>query len=216
MPRERLLDLLSIRYCIGGDLNRDIFYGGAPRKVTLIERPTYNPRAITADLKSVHPCSGFDQALKLILDSPSYDVSRNATVELSEEQWKKLCAGIPAPALQSSDLSLPAGRMDAIQQGWNRIDLKVEVNRPGLLVLNESWYKGWKVFVDGQEKPIFIANAAFMGVVVEPGEQIISFEYDPLSFKTGYMITLFSIGICCVLLAIGFKARKNRHQSSHV
>ncbi|MFA6567659.1 MAG: YfhO family protein [Victivallales bacterium] len=206
--RERLMDLLSVRICIGGDYNRDIFSGNAPRTVTLIERPTWQPRAIVADLNKVYTCRSLDDALKLILNSSSYDISRNATVELTQQQWNDYCSSTPSAPQQDTDLSQPAGKLIVIRQGWNRIDLKVEVTRPGLLTLNESWDKGWKVFVDGKEKPVLLANAAFMGTMVEPGAQVVSFEYNPASFKTGSLISLSSIGFCCILLAMGLGSRR--------
>lgn len=214
--RERLLDLLSVRICIGGDYNRDIFFGDAKRTVTLIERSTWQPRAIVADLSKVYTCGNFDDALKLILNSSSYDISRNATVELTIQKWLDYCSSISSASapLQETDLSQPAGRLIAIRQGWNRIDLKVEVTRPGLLTLNESWDKGWKVFVDGKEKPVLLANAAFIGAIVEPGAQTVSFEYDPASFKTGSIVSLSSIGFCCILLAIGLKTRRKTNKIS--
>lgn len=206
--REKLMDLLSIRFCIGGDYNRDIFFGNAPRTVTLIERQTWQPRVIIADLNKVRTSSSFDDALKLILNSNSYDVSRNATVELSQQQWNDYCSSISSVPQQDTDSTQPAGRLRVIRQGWNRIDLNVEVTRPGLLTLNESWDKGWKVFVDGKEKPVILANAAFMGTIVEPGTQLVSFEYSPRSFKIGSFISLLSIGFSCILLAIGLKSRR--------
>lgn len=214
--RERLLDLLSVRICIGGDYNRDIFFGDAKRTVTLIERSTWQPRAIVADLNKVYTCGNFDDALKLILNSSSYDISRNATVELTIQKWLDYCSSISSASapLQEIDLSQPAGKLVVIRQGWNRIDLKVEVVRPGLLTLNESWDKGWKVFVDGKEKPVLLANAAFMGTIVEPGAQTVSFEYDPASFKTGSIVSLSSIGFCCILLAIGLKTRRKTNKIS--
>lgn len=204
LKREKLANLLSIRYFISGPSDKDVYFGNAPMKTILVENPNWRPRAFIADLEMVHPSRNLDDALNLILNSQSFDISLNATVEVSENEWLNHC-----PSKGKKKTSSPAGKMIAILYGWNRIDLKVEVTRQGLLVLNESWYKGWKVLVDGKEKPVLIANGAFMGVIVEPGSQIISFEYAPLSFKTGSLISLASIGICCILLAIGLKARKS-------
>jgi hypothetical protein len=208
VKRVRLLDLLSVRWCIGGDFNRDIFFGDAPRTVAFIERTTWQPRAIIADLNKVYTCTSLDDALKLILNSASYDISRNATVELTQEKWHDYCSSMSSASQKDTYLSQPAGKLIVIRQGWNRIDLEVKVNRPGLLTLNESWDKGWKVFVDGKEKPVLLANAAFMGTIVEPGVQNVSFEYSPASFRPGCVISLSSIGACLLLLASGLHIRR--------
>ncbi|MFT4579252.1 MAG: hypothetical protein ACI9UO_002086 [Nitrospinales bacterium] len=69
-----------------------------------------------------------------------------------------------------------------------------------LLFLADSFYPGWKVFVDGEEKEILRANYLFRAVVVESGEHKVRFEYDPLSFKIGMTITLLTFMVCLICL----------------
>ena len=59
--------------------------------------------------------------------------------------------------------------------------------------MGDSYYPGWKAYVDGEEKEILRANYLFRSVLIEPGEHTLRFEYDPLSFKLGLTITLLTI-----------------------
>jgi len=82
----------------------------------------------------------------------------------------------------------------------NTIDLTAISNIQQLLFLGDSYYPGWKVYVDGEEKEILRANYLFRAVVVESGEHKIRFEYDPLSFKIGMIITLLTFLVCLIYL----------------
>lgn len=67
----------------------------------------------------------------------------------------------------------------------------------GFLFLSDSFYPGWKVFVDNKEVRLYRANYTFRAVFVPSGLHEIEFIYDPKSFKIGLAVSLIS------LLAIG-------------
>lgn len=78
----------------------------------------------------------------------------------------------------------------------NYVILNVSMGSPGFLVLTDTYYPGWKVYVDGEEKELLIANYLFRAVFLESGTHTVRFIYDPLSFKIGFWIsclTLFSM-----------------------
>ncbi|MBW1741398.1 MAG: YfhO family protein [Deltaproteobacteria bacterium] len=87
----------------------------------------------------------------------------------------------------------------------NRIELAASLNKPKFLFLSESYYPGWKVYVDGVKGEIYRANYAFRGVPLAPGRHEVLFVYDPLSFKLGMALTLLGLAVCTAL----FWKRKN-------
>jgi len=74
-------------------------------------------------------------------------------------------------------------------------EVKIDVVAPkgGTLFLSDSYYPGWKVFVNGQEKKVLRVNELFRGVKLAPGKQRVRFVYDPLSFKLGGLISLLTL-----------------------
>ncbi|MFQ5901874.1 MAG: YfhO family protein [Thermodesulfobacteriota bacterium] len=82
----------------------------------------------------------------------------------------------------------------------NSVQLKVNLDRPKILVLSDVYYPGWKVFVDGNERKIFKANYAFRALPLEPGSHDVDFIYDPISFKIGMYISLATV---LVLIGLG-------------
>ena len=82
----------------------------------------------------------------------------------------------------------------------NTVDLTVNSKKRQFLFLGDSYYPGWKAYVDGEEKEIFRANYLFRAIVIEPGTHKIQFEYDPFSFKLGMTITMLTILSCSIYL----------------
>jgi uncharacterized membrane protein YfhO len=68
-----------------------------------------------------------------------------------------------------------------------KIDAALE--RPALLLLNDSDYPGWNVYVDGQRSHWITANYLFRGVPLQPGRHLVRFAYEPASFAAGAEIS---------------------------
>lgn len=82
----------------------------------------------------------------------------------------------------------------------NEINVNVNTDSSKLLFLSDTYYPGWKAYVDGKETKIYRADYAFRAAVVPAGRHIVKFLYDPLSFKLGYITSLLSAGLLAVLL----------------
>jgi hypothetical protein len=77
----------------------------------------------------------------------------------------------------------------------------VETTQPGWLVLNDTYYPGWRATVDGQPTEILRANALVRAVGIEAGTHHVEFVYDPFSVKIGLVlsgVTLLLLGAVIV------------------
>lgn len=70
-----------------------------------------------------------------------------------------------------------------------RVALSVKTDRVGYLVLADTWYPGWQVFVDGQRSEIHRADYIFRAVLIQPGTHSLVFEYHPEPFYYGAIIS---------------------------
>ena len=59
------------------------------------------------------------------------------------------------------------------------VNLQVRTTTPAFLVSSEAYHPGWRGFLDGSATPVYIANAAFNGVAIPPGQHTISLEFAP-------------------------------------
>ena len=73
---------------------------------------------------------------------------------------------------------------------------------PGLLVLTDAAYPGWKATVDGDETPIVTADVVFRGVVLGPGEHVVVFTFAPSSVTTGLTVSLAAVALWLVVAAV--------------
>jgi hypothetical protein len=104
-----------------------------------------------------------------------------------------------------------------IYEKQGAITLRVNAERPSVLVLSESAYPGWRVFVNGQEKEVLWLNLLFQGVEVERGASDIQFRYTPESFSLYAFISclsslLFLLAWICDPSV--FSRRKNKTRAS--
>ncbi len=85
-----------------------------------------------------------------------------------------------------------------------RITLVARAPHPGTWVLiSESWYPGWKAYIDGQETPLYRGDYLFQALWVPGGEHQVSLRYAPASFLAGSLITLTTL----LLLGAGWAWR---------
>ncbi|MBI3813755.1 MAG: YfhO family protein [Nitrospinae bacterium] len=75
----------------------------------------------------------------------------------------------------------------------NHIKIEAISNTPCLLILGDSYYPGWRAFIDGNETKIYRANYVMRAVVLTKGRHTVEFIYTPLSFKIAVIISLITI-----------------------
>jgi len=63
----------------------------------------------------------------------------------------------------------------------DEIEITFSTDQPAVLTLNDTYYPGWTVEVDGKPRPLIETNLIYQGVEVQPGETKAVFRYRPLS-----------------------------------
>ena len=85
------------------------------------------------------------------------------------------------------------------------VTLMVRTGQSGFLVLSDSWYPGWKAFVDGEETEIYKTNAVSRGVLIEgAGEHQVQFRFVPMSFYIGLGITSATLVAMIVAISVQY------------
>ncbi|WP_214072378.1 YfhO family protein [Mucilaginibacter sp. dw_454] len=70
-------------------------------------------------------------------------------------------------------------------------------------IFSEIYYnKGWKLFIDGTEKPYFRADYLLRAAVIPPGQHKVEFIFHPASYYTGEKISMAG-SVLLILLLIG-------------
>ncbi|MFQ6015173.1 MAG: YfhO family protein, partial [Anaerolineae bacterium] len=82
----------------------------------------------------------------------------------------------------------------------NQVIIEATTDHDGYLFLSDTWYPGWKAYVDGREEKIYRANYVFRAVPIQEGRHLVEFVYDPLSFKIGVIISLLTLSLLFTLI----------------
>ena len=91
------------------------------------------------------------------------------------------------------------------------ITVKGTIDGPGWFVLMDSYYPGWKAWVDGVPAKVERANYMFRAVSLSGGEHVIRFVYHPTSFLAGLFVTLCScMGVGVFGGYVVFRRRRER------
>jgi hypothetical protein len=104
--------------------------------------------------------------------------------------------------------------VEFISESNNRLDLQVKAAEDSLLVLSDTYYPGWKVFVDGKKTKIYRADYTFRAIPLDAGTHRVEFVYDPISFKLGAGVTILGILGCIGMGWIIWQKRSSRSGAS--
>lgn len=87
------------------------------------------------------------------------------------------------------------GNVTVKEYSLNKIVLSSKSTTKGILFLSDTYFPGWKAYVDGKENEILKADYAFRAVSVPEGEHTVVFAYQPFSFYLGITLTIISLGL---------------------
>lgn len=111
------------------------------------------------------------------LKSSAFD-PRKSVAFMEQDQIFSARHSLSSPSLSQSiepKATLAVDRPDYIE-----VEINPATHDMSFLVLSDTYYPGWRVFVDGAEQQILRANYAFRGVVLPEGSQRVVFTFDPL------------------------------------
>jgi hypothetical protein len=124
-----------------------------------------------------------------------------------------------ATALAETAIDLPSNIGDAeltdqvktLKYEPKAIEVSTQSSRGSLLVLSETYYPGWKAWLDDQPTPIYSTDIALRGVVVPPGVHRVRMEFRPVIFPIALGISI-ATAILLAILGFGMRPVVDRHQ----
>ncbi len=96
---------------------------------------------------------------------------------------------------------------EIIKDGNTEIGIKVDSSSQGILVLADSYYPGWKAYLNGNETEIFAANLNQRAIVVPAGRSEVVFKYEPESLRIGKLVTGVTL-VILLLIGIGSSVQR--------
>ncbi len=87
---------------------------------------------------------------------------------------------------------------DAFHDDGDRVELSVSPREASTLVMTDTWYPGWKAFVDNQETEIRPIRDTFRAISIPAGVQKVRLVFEPAFMKPA--LFLVGVGVCCLLI----------------
>jgi len=85
----------------------------------------------------------------------------------------------------------------------NSVRLRAHAEAEGFLFMSDTYYPGWKGYVDGVETEIFRANYAFRALFLSAGQHTVEFVYEPDAFRLGVFLSLLALLAMLAMLLVG-------------
>ena len=105
--------------------------------------------------------------------------------------------------LSGSDriVEYPKGKnqLKVINYTPNFVGVEATTTEQSFLVMSDTYYPGWNVYVNNNKGEILNANYAFRAVELKPGYNYVEFRYEPLSFYCGCVISVISLIILLIV-----------------
>ncbi len=183
--------LNALHYGNGSDLYnkfKEVFYDDAvDPPVTIYENKTVMPRVNLYDdiIKST------GNHLEIL---SKLDIRKTALVETDK-------------LLQKTDKKLEY-RVSISDYKPQKVEISVDANKEALLVLGDTYYPGWRVFVDGQEQKVIKTNKMFRGVFIKPTSKKVVFSYSSPIYGGSFWISGLAL-LATLGLSVTSLRRKN-------
>ena len=153
------------------------------------------PRVFVVDRQRVAPDD--DRALAAIV-APAFRPRRVAVTE-------RPVAGVPQAGPRAG--SAPAGSARLVSYGDERVAVEARTRRPGVLVLTDTAFPGWKARVDGSSVPVLRVDYLLRGVRLAPGRHRVEFRYEPASWRAGRIVSALALSALLAMAVAGWRRR---------
>lgn len=172
----RLLGLANVKYIISGKKNietTDLRQVYAADGVRINENLLLKPRAYFAYNSKVVP--NISAVTKELLLSNFDGTTALFAKEDSPPELESYLPGISTIHFDKSENE--------------EVVITAQTTTKGIFTLTDTYYPGWKCYVNGKEQPIYCVNYCMRGILLDPGISHIVFKFEPAIFTLGASIS---------------------------
>jgi hypothetical protein len=188
---RRVMDILGVRYVLDQPgtpdpplPSLDVVYQGEDAKI--YRNRLAAPRAyVPSRIVGARDAGASVRELR----APAFRAGRDAVVEAS--------GALPSAA---------RGQVSVAAESQGRVELRTDLSRGGLIVLNDRLKDGWSVTVDGRRAKAIRVNSVVRGAAVPPGDHVVVWSYRAPGLLAGGIVSLLT-ALALVLAALAARGR---------
>jgi hypothetical protein len=106
-----------------------------------------------------------------------------------------------APSPSPSGVGLEPARITTLAR--HRVVVEADTPSPGILVLADTWYPGWRVTVDGAPAPLLRADYALRGVALPAGHHVVEYTFRSRPTVIGLVVSALGVLLLVAIAVIG-------------
>jgi hypothetical protein len=196
----KLAGMLHVKYLVQGEKDlhfaelEPVFHRKGEEGIKIFENPFLLPKVF---LVSGYQVGEDEESVLQSLSDPRFDPKK--TVIFEEEPHRKL-----SPRKEVENLG---GQIKIDQYLPNEIKLSVKSENDSYLVLTDSYYPGWKAYVDGREERIYRANGVLRALFVPKGAHVCDFHFRPKSLFLGSLLSAATLVLVFLWVFFAFAVR---------
>lgn len=145
---------------------------------------TYCPKSVTF-------VESGDQALKKLF-TPEFDPTLSLIIELP-----KCCKN------SSNIKTMEPVDVTCVHYSDHHQVYSIDSQSNRWLFLPETYYPGWLVMQDNQQKPVYRANYLFTAIPIDSGRHTLTMDFQPFSIRFGLFLSLISLFVGSLFFFIG-------------
>lgn len=91
-----------------------------------------------------------------------------------------------------------------IKDEQNFLEIDIENDQEGFLVVSDTYYPGWSAKVNGEEREILRANYGFRALLIKPGRNKVEMRFEPTYWDLGIKLSVVFASFVVVGFALSF------------
>jgi hypothetical protein len=138
------------------------------------------------------------------------DATLQTLASTNFDAWQTVLVSTPLPAASAANATNEnPGTVEYKSYAPKDIKLDVKASAASVLLLNDKFDPGWRVFVDGKPAELLRCNFIMRGVYLKPDARMVEFQFSSANKPLYVTLTAFGVGI----LLCGFLLFTTRRSS---
>ncbi|MHB1555847.1 MAG: hypothetical protein ACYC61_00065 [Isosphaeraceae bacterium] len=124
------------------------------------------------------------------------DLHRTAFVEIERLEAREELSALRIPPAEAD------GTVTMTRYEPQRVEIRADLRRPGLVVLADVLDPGWVLTIDGKPAPIWRTNRMMRGALVPAGDHALVYEYRPSEMPRAAAMTAAGAAVLALLILV--------------
>ena len=167
--------------------------------VLILENPNFIPRF--SFVSNIIGVVDVEEAKVVLWEDPG--------LSIGESFNPRTTALVENPEFTNNFFDLKEAKLQVLQYRNNKIVLETESPGDNYLVFSDTYYPGWKAYIDNNETKIYRTDGVIKGIYVPAGNHEIIFSFLPTNFWLGFSFSLISYISIIIAAYVLFLKKRN-------